>query len=129
MRPSARASASARGMDAESVEDEEGADMDEAEVATRETIEARIQAVSLRVRTEIILNLVLWKRDVMMCTVGADPELLYYGEEVEALRRQAAATTFARAADDLAAAQQLASRLNRNKNDLTALEAFFLGGL
>ncbi|MFH0909813.1 MAG: hypothetical protein V1929_13720 [bacterium] len=120
--------ASGRDPDAEEEEDED-AEIDEDEAATKKTIDARIQSVVLRVRTDIILNLVLWKRDVLMCVVGADPGILHFQEEAETLRKQAEGLTYARASSDLAAAQKLAGRLNRNMSELTVLEASFMGDL
>jgi len=118
----------AAGLDAVATEDED-AEIDEDDAASKDTIDARIQSVVLRVRTEIILNLVLWKRDVLMCVVGADPGILHFQDDVASLQEQASKLTYARAAADLVAAQKMAGRLNRNMSELTVLEAGFLGDL
>ncbi len=104
-------------------------ELDDDDAAPKDTIDARIQSVVLRVRADIILNLVLWKRDVLMCVVGADPGILHFQDDVAALQEQASRLTYARAAADLVAAQKMAGRLNRNMSELTVLEAGFLGDL
>ena len=118
----------AAGFDAEVAGDEDE-EADEDDAASKDTVDARIQSVVLRVRADIILNLVLWKRDVLMCVVGADPGILHFQDDAAALQEQASKLTYARAAADLVAAQKMAGRLNRNMSELTVLEAGFLGDL
>jgi DNA polymerase III subunit delta' len=90
-----------------------------------EARDARAAARSLEVRTAILRQLLLWKRDVLMAVVGMGDEVLHFESDRPAIREQAKKLSYAQALRQVEAVEGMIRRLERNLPE----EAVFEVGL
>ena len=87
--------------------------------------EARAAAQALEVRTNILRQLLLWKRDVLMAVMGMGDEVLHFEAEKPAIREQAKKLNDVQALRQVEAVEGMIRRLERNLPE----EAVFEVGL
>ncbi len=104
--------------------EEDSAEKDAVE-ESEESREARIAARVLEVRTGLMRQILLWKRDLLMAVLGADDSVLHFGEEKQAIHEQAANMNYAQAMRQVEAMEGIIRRLGRGLPD----EAVFEVGL
>lgn len=93
---------------AEIKKDEQAAEQDE------EIVAARVAARVVEVRADIMQCMLLWKRDVLLATLGVEDRFLHFAEEAAVIRRQAQAEGYAAALREVRAVETMAARLERN---------------
>ncbi len=82
-----------------------------------ETIEARIKARVIEVRSAVLRQLLLWQRDVLLCVLRAEKDALRFPDEADVLKRQASGLTYEQAQRRLQAMDEVVRRLERNLPD------------
>jgi len=108
-----------------SVGAEEDASGKEDDDESEESREARIAARVLEVRTGLMRQVLLWKRDLLMAVLGADDSVLHFGDEKQVIREQAAKMNYAQAMRQVESMEGIIRRLGRGLPD----EAVFEVGL
>jgi DNA polymerase-3 subunit delta' len=107
---------------------EEESNGDESSEENEEARNARIAARTLEVRTNIVRQLLLWKRDVLMAVVGMGDEVLHFENETMAIREQAKKLNYAQALRQVEAVEGIIRRLERNLPDEAVFEVGLRGG-
>jgi DNA polymerase III delta' subunit len=100
---------------------------DEANEESEEAHDARIAARVLEVRTSIMRQLLLWKRDVLMAVLGVGDEVLHFEDEKLVIREQAKNLNYARAMRQVEAVEGIIRRLERNLPDEVVFEVGLRG--
>ena len=108
-----------------SAEDE--SDEDEANEESEEAHDARTAARVLEVRTSIMRQLLLWKRDVLMAVLGADDEVLHFENEKLVIREHAKKLNYAQAMRQVESVEGIIRRLERNLPDEVVFEVGLRG--
>ena len=107
---------------------EEESKGDESNEESEEARDARIAARTLEVRTNIMRQLLLWKRDVLMAVVGMGDEVLHFEKEKILIREQAGKLNYAQALRQVEAVEDIIRRLERNLPDEAVFEVGLRGG-
>ena len=107
---------------------EEESNGDESSEENEEARNARIAARTLEVRTNIVRQLLLWKRDVLMAVVGMGDEVLHFENEILLIREQAKKLNYAQALRQVEAVEGIIRQLERNLPDETVFEVGLRGG-
>ena len=103
---------------------EDKADSDE---ESEEAHDARIAARVLEVRTSIMRQLLLWKRDVLMAVVGAGDEVLHFEDEKLLIHEHAGKLNYGQAMRQVEAVEGIIRRLERNLPDEVVFEVGLRG--
>jgi len=93
-----------------------------------EARDARIAARVLEVRTNVMRQLLLWKRDVLMAVVGMGDEVLHFENDRPVIREQAKKLNYAQALHQVKAVEGMIRRLERNLPEETVFEVGLRGG-
>jgi DNA polymerase III delta' subunit len=109
------------------VTEEAKSDDDETSEENEEAHDARIAARVLEVRTAVMRQLLLWKRDVLMTVVGAGDEVLHFEHEKLVIHEQARKLNYAQAMRQVEAVEGIIRRLERNLPDETVFEVGLRG--
>jgi DNA polymerase-3 subunit delta' len=99
----------------------------EASDESEEAHDARIAARVLEVRTSILRQLLLWKRDVLMAVVGAGDEVLHFEVEKAVIREHASRLNYTQAMRQVEAVEGIIRRLERNLPDEVVFEVGLRG--
>lgn len=83
----------------------------------KECYAARVTARVLELRHDIVRQMVLWHRDVLMVVLGAPESVFHFPEELAALRKQAEGLSCSAANAILAEAEAIGRRLERQVPD------------
>ncbi|OGV43313.1 MAG: hypothetical protein A2X46_06660 [Lentisphaerae bacterium GWF2_57_35] len=94
-----------------------------------EVVDARVRARVLEAQAAVFQQMMLWNRDVLLCRLEAEPELLHFPEEIAVLREQAAKLTPQQALERVATVEDMARRLQRHMPDEIVFEAGLMKGL
>ncbi|MFH0953695.1 MAG: hypothetical protein V1873_05150 [Verrucomicrobiota bacterium] len=89
----------------------------------KEAREARIAARAAGVRLSILRCMLEWRRDVLLVVLNAEANALYFPEEAEAIRRQAAGLNYAGAMRQVQAVDTMVRLLERNLPEEAVFEA------
>jgi hypothetical protein len=100
-----------------------GDDESEDEDVTKDVLDARIEARVRKVRAEMLEVMMLWRRDILLVVLGADPSLLMFPAERMVLDRLAQGVTLTEALASWRGVQTSARRLDRNVTELMVFEA------
>lgn len=106
---------------------EEESAASEANDESEEAHDARMAARVLEVRTSIMRQLLLWKRDVLVVVLGAGDDVLHFGNETAAIREQAKKLSYAQAIRQVEAVEGIIRRLERNLPDEIVFEVGLRG--
>ncbi len=90
--------------------------------------EARAQARMLEVRAQVLNRMLMWQRDILYVTLGAEESLLHFADEKDNLRRQAEGITPDTAMRRIRELEELIRRLDRNIPVTAAADLAFLAG-
>ena len=88
---------------------------------------ARIAARVIEARTNILRQLLLWKRDVLLAVLGAGDDVLHFESETAAIREQAGMLNYGQALRQVGAVEGIIRRLERNLPDETVFEVGLRG--
>lgn len=88
-----------------------------------DTQKARVAARVLDVRSRILRCMLLWRRDVLMTVLGVGEDILHFGTEAEAVRREAASLDYGAALRRLRDVEEMMRKLDRNLPEEAAFEA------
>lgn len=86
-------------------------------------LKARIQSRVIEARTEILRVLYKWERDMLACTLKADVTSLYYGSDIEALKRQCISLSVAERLARISRVEQATRLLEGNVPEAAVWEA------
>jgi DNA polymerase-3 subunit delta' len=89
-------------------------------------MEARIEGEYRAARERVLEEIYMWFGDVLFCVERADENLLEHPDTIHAARRAATGLTYARAAANLDAIEQIRESLARNVSETLALEVGLL---
>ena len=87
--------------------------------------DARVAARVVEVRSQIMKQVLLWQRDVLITVLGGDDGVLQFPDEVAVIRQQASGLSYFAALERLRSVDTMVRRLERNVPD----EAVFETGL
>jgi len=87
-----------------------------------DTVEARIAARVLDVRTRILRCMLLWRRDVLMLVMGLREDALHFRDEVEVLKREASGLSYGAAMGRLRGIEEMARKLERKLPEEASFE-------
>jgi DNA polymerase III subunit delta' len=91
-----------------------------------EQMEARIEGEYRAARDRVLEEMYSWFGDLLLCTEGADNELLAYPDQAVAARRAAEGLTCPKACHNLDAIEQIRDSLSRNISEMLAFEVGLL---
>lgn len=94
----------------------------------KEVRAARVEAKVREVRADIIRMLLLWRRDVLITTLGLSSEHLHFAEHADVLARQAKVLNPIRALEATESVEHMARQLERNMPEATVMESNLLKG-
>lgn len=106
---------------------EEESKAGEASDESEEAQDARIAARVLEVRTSIMRQLLLWKRDVLMAVLGSGDEVLHFESEKAVIREHAARLNYTQAMRQVEAVEGIIRRLERSLPDEVVFEVGLRG--
>ena len=105
--------------------EEKAAARDEELDVDSETIDGRAGARYREVRQQVLMMLLSWQRDGLLLVSGADPDLLVYGSEVDALRATGPGT-YREGLQRIRAIEGVVTQLSRNMPEALTLAHAFL---
>jgi len=88
-----------------------------------EVFDARVKARVLETREAILKQALQWQRDVLWLCLGLPAAELHFKEDIEVLRRQAAALDYAGALANIRRIENMARQLSRNMSDKNVIAA------
>jgi DNA polymerase-3 subunit delta' len=106
---------------AQQLVEEEDAGSDVTEEDDKEVFDARVSARYRELRTDFLLAVMRWFRDLFVLTSGGAAELLYNPARLDALRERSGRLTLAQALYNLKAVEELARQMERNLSEETLL--------
>jgi DNA polymerase-3 subunit delta' len=86
-----------------------------------EVFDAKVSARYREMRTDFLLTLMRWFRDLFVLKAGGDESLVFTKNKVEVLRERASRLTLAQALYNLGAMEDLTRQMERNLSDETLL--------
>lgn len=86
-----------------------------------EVFEARVSARYKELRTDLLLGMMRWFRDIFVLKAGGDVSLVYCREHLDELKKRADRLTLAQAIYNLGAVEELARQMERNISEETLL--------
>lgn len=86
-----------------------------------EVFDARVSARYREMRTDLLLGMMRWFRDIFVLRAGGDDSLVYCHEHLDALRVRAKRLTLAQAIYNIGAVEELARQMERNISEETLL--------
>ena len=89
-------------------------------------LEARIEGEYRAAREQVLEEIYSWFGDVLLSSVGVDPQLLAHPDRATAARGVAAGVTYDKAMRNLEAVQQIRDSLSRNISETLVLEVGLL---
>jgi DNA polymerase-3 subunit delta' len=106
---------------AQQLVEEEDAGGEVAEEDDKEVFEARVSARYRELRTDFLLALMRWFRDLLVLKTGGGAELVYNRSRLDVLRERSGRLTLAQALYNLNAVEELARQMERNLSEETLL--------
>jgi DNA polymerase III delta prime subunit len=98
-----------------------------AEEEDEDVVQARVQSRVRMIQSEMMRFILNWRRDVLLCRLGAGEELLAFPAQAATLREQAGRLTEAQAIAQLQSLEQVVRRLERNIPLTPAFDLDLLG--
>lgn len=90
------------------------------------TFEARVRSQLVKVRSEILSYVTLWRRDVLALAGGGDESVLHFRDDADAIRTTAERMGLAAALQAVQKMSEINRRFDRNMPALQVLESAFL---
>ena len=87
----------------------------------QDVFEARVRARYLEMRTDFLLTVMRWFRDLMLITAGGADELVYHASQLAVLKERGARLTLAQALYNVTAVEELARQMERNLSEENVL--------
>lgn len=106
---------------AEQLVKEEDAASAVVEEEDQDVFEARVRARYLEMRTDFLLTVMRWFRDLMLITSGGADELVYHASQLAVLKERGARLTLAQALYNVTAVEELARQMERNLSEENVL--------
>jgi DNA polymerase-3 subunit delta' len=86
-----------------------------------EVFDAKVSARYREMRTDFLLTLLRWFRDLFVLKAGGDPSLIYHPSKLDVLKDRAARLTLAQVIYNLHAMDELARQMEKNLSEETIL--------
>jgi len=106
---------------AEQLVKESEADSEVAEEDDKEVFEAKVSARYREMRTDFLLALLRWFRDLFILNAGGDDALIYNRSHIDVLKARAEKLTLAETLYNVNAVEELARQMERNLSEETLL--------
>lgn len=91
----------------------------------KEVVEARVSARYREVRSAVLRFIILWYRDILLCSFGVDEKCLHNGQFTAQLRKVAAGLACGTAIRRVEAAEAMKEQLDRNMDESSVLSIGF----